>query len=254
MLASKLKEKLRNREMVVGPMMMFDYWPGYLEIYKSVGMDFVMVDFEHGAGDLRILEELCRTGRLLDLPILVRPAASLYHLLRRYADMGPAGFIMPWVEREEQVCTVQEAIFCPPRGRRGPGGPSVLGVSSLERSGWDEVEENFAVIFQIESPAGIEAMETLAAPNWVDAVMLGPYDLSLNLDHCGQMDHPEVVAAIGEVFQKAQRLGKPCGLPTGDMEMARFWKQRGCHFFVCSEATVMVRMRAGEMVREIRSP
>ena len=253
MLAQKLKEKLRNRKTVVGPMMMFDYWPGYLEIYKQVGMDFVMVDFEHGSGGFKTMEEVCRTGRLLDLPVLVRPAGSLYHLLRRCIDMGPAGFIMPWVEREEQIQTLEEAIFCPPRGRRGPGGPSVLGVSNLDRSGWDEVEENFAVILQIESPAGMEAMPTLASPRWVDAFMFGPYDLSLNLDRCGQMEDPKVVAAMDQILRKAQELGKPCGLPTGDMELARFWKQRGCHFFVCSEATVMVRLRAQEMLEEIRS-
>ena len=139
---------------------------------------------------------MCRTARLLDLPLILRPEDSVYHLLRRYADMGPSGFMIPWTEREEQLETVKSAIFVPPRGRRGPGGPSVMRTRSLDLRGWQEVEDDFFVCFQVETPRGIEALPGLADRDWIDAVMLGPYDLSLNLGHCGEWDHPVVVDAI----------------------------------------------------------
>ncbi|HLY59620.1 MAG TPA: aldolase/citrate lyase family protein [Terriglobia bacterium] len=251
MLARNLKDKLKRKELTLGPTMTFDFWAGYLEIYKRAGMDFVMVDFEHGSGGLSVLEEMCRTARLLDLPLILRSEASKYHLLRRYLDMGPAGFLIPWTEQEEQVNTVRDAVFCPPRGRRGPGGPSVFGAASWDRAGWDEVEKNLFVMLQIETPKGIESMKSLASHDWVDALMIGPYDLSLHLGHCGELDHPEVVEAITRILDQANQTGKSCGMPVGSVEMARFWRKRGCHFFLYSETVFMVRIMAERFVREM---
>lgn len=252
MLASSLKDKLNKGELIVGPTMTFDFWAGYLEIYKKAGMDYVVVDFEHGSGGLSVLEEMCRTARLLDLPLILRPEASVYHLLRKYLDMGPAGFLIPWTEREEQVRTVHEAIYCPPRGRRGPGGPSVFGAASWDRAGWDEVEKNLFVMLQIETPKGIEAMKDLASRDWVDAIMVGPYDLALHLGHCGELNHPEVVSAITRILDEANQIRKPCGLPVGSIEQARFWRERGCHFFLYSETALMVRAMAERFLKEMR--
>ena len=251
MLASRLKKKLRNSEQAIGTWMTFDFWPGYLEIYKNAGLDCVIVDLEHGSASLTMVEELCRTGRLLDLPIILRPEASIYHLLRKYVDMGPAGFILPWTESEEQVRTLQEAIFCAPKGRRGPGGPSVFGVRGLSRADWEEVERNLCVMLQVETPSGIDAINTIMAHEWVDAVVLGPYDLSLNLGYCGEMDHPVVVDAIDRVFARAAEIGKPCGMPVGSLKDARFWRERGCTLFLYSEATIMVRESVEQFINAL---
>jgi len=253
MFASRLKEKLCQRELTIGTWMTFDFWPGYLEIYKKAGLDCVILDMEHGSATLSMAEDLCRTARLLDLPLILRPEASLYHLLRKYVDMGPAGFIIPWVEREEQVRTLQEAIFCAPKGRRGPGGPSIFGVSSLDRAAWDEVEQNLCVLLQVETPAGMDAMKTIMTREWVDGVVLGPYDLSLNLGHCGEMDHPAVVAAITRVIEQAHQIGKPCGMPVGSLEDARFWREHGCTLFLYSEATIMAGECVGRFVKDMLS-
>lgn len=251
MFASRLKEQLRGDDLIVGGLMTMNFWPGFLEIYQQVGMDYVMLDLEHGSCALPNVEELCRTARLLDLPLLVRPEASLFHLLRRYVDMGPSGFIMPWIEGEEQVETLHQAIFLPPKGRRGPGGPSVFAVSNVERSGWDEFEENVCVVLMVETRQGIEAIQSLVALDWVDAVLIGPYDLAMNLGHLGQMAHPDVVAAIERVFAQVKAVGKRVGMPVGSIEQARFWQERGCRFFLFSEATSMVRTQAEQFLQEI---
>jgi 4-hydroxy-2-oxoheptanedioate aldolase len=252
MYASQLKQKLRKGEQTIGTWMIFDFWPGYLEIYKKTGMDYVILDMEHGAVTLPMAEELCRTARLLDLPLIIRAEASLYHLLRKYIDMGPAGMVLPWVDQAEQVQTVREALFCAPHGRRGPGGVSVMGVNSLDRAGWTEVEESLCVMLQVETPAGIDAMTTIMDHDWVDAVMLGPYDLSLNLGHCGEMRHPVVVEAIDRVIANAHALGKPCGMPVGSIEDAQFWRSRGCELFVFGEATASARKVATQFLDAMR--
>jgi 2-keto-3-deoxy-L-rhamnonate aldolase RhmA len=253
MLASSLKAKVRQKQMTLGALLTMDFWPGYLEIFKSEGMDFVILDMEHSSASLRQAEELCRTARLLELPLLLRPEFALYHLMRKYLDMGPAGFMVPWIERQEQIDALRDAVFLPPKGRRGPGGPSTFANRSLDREGWDEIESALFLMPQFESPAGIRNLESLVSHEWIDATMLGPYDLSVNLGRCSQTDHPEVVAAIDQVRLESDKVGKPCGMVIGTVEQAKFWVDRGFYFFICSEVSAMVRQQSRTLVQGIRS-
>lgn len=252
MFASSLKARLQQKQLTLGPIMTFDFWPGFLEIFKAEGMHFAILDMEHGSASLRTAEELCRTARLLDFPLIIRPEASLYHVLRKYLDMGPAGFMIPWTERQEQIDTLREAAFLPPKGRRGPGGPAIFANRSLDRTGWDEVEANLFFVLQIETPAGIANLSSLASHDWIDATMLGPYDLSVNLSRWGQMDHPEVVAAIQEAHSLSLQIGKPCGMVIGSIDQAKFWIERGFHFLICSEVSFMVRQHTRTLVNGIQ--
>jgi 2-keto-3-deoxy-L-rhamnonate aldolase RhmA len=210
-------------------------------------MHYAILDMEHGSASLRTAEELCRTARLLDFPLIIRPEASLYHLLRRYLDMGPAGFMIPWTERQEQIDALRESTFLPPKGRRGPGGPAIFANRSLDRAGWDEIEADFFLMTQIETPAGIANLASLVSLDWIDATMLGPYDLSLNLGRWAQMDHPDVVNAIQETRSRSLQVGKPCGMSVSSLEEAKFWIDRGFNFFICSEVTYMVRQQANTL-------
>jgi 2-keto-3-deoxy-L-rhamnonate aldolase RhmA len=251
MLAAALKERVRSKQLTYGPMLTFDFWPGYLEIFKSEGMHYAVLDMEHGAVSLPMAEELCRTARLLDFPLIIRPEASVFHLVRKYIDMGAAGFLLPWSERQEQMDTVRDAIFTPPRGRRGPGGPSIFANRTLDRKGWDEIEESLFIMPQIESQAGVENVTALASPDWVDATMLGPYDLSLNLDLCAQTEHPEVVSTIETIRDRSAAAGKPCGMVVNSVDAARAWVGRGFSFFIYCEVSYMVRSHAKTLVRGI---
>lgn len=241
MLASSLKTRLRQKQLTMGPIMTFDFWPGYLEIFKAEGMHYAILDMEHGSATLQIAEELCRTARLLDFPLIIRPEASLYHLIRKYLDMGPSGLMIPWMEQQTQIDALREAAFLPPKGRRGPGGPAILANRSLDRAGWNEIEADLFIMTQIESPAGIANMASLVSQDWIDATMLGPYDLSVNMGRVAQLDHPDVVAAIQETRSRSLQVGKPCGMVVGTLEQATFWIDRGFNFLVCSEPTIMVR-------------
>lgn len=233
--------------------MTLDTWPGYLEIFKAEGMDFAVLDAEHGSVSLERMEELCRTARLLDFPLLVRPESCSFHLIRKVLDMGPAGLMLPWVERDEQLDQVEQALFVPPKGRRGPGGPSVMAARSFDRQGWAEIEESLFVMMQVESPAGLANASRLAARPWVDAVMLGPYDFSANLGLCGQMDHPAVVEAIEKTREEAAKAGKPCGMVVGTVDHGKFWMERGFHFLITSEITALARQKVSELARGLRA-
>ncbi|MCX6586488.1 MAG: aldolase/citrate lyase family protein, partial [Acidobacteria bacterium] len=112
----------------------------------------------------------------------------------------------PLTETEDQIGTLRDALFAPPQERRGL---SIEHNRSVDRAGWDGVDAGLLVTIQIESPAGIERVATLARQPGIDAVMLGPYDLSLNLGLTGQLGHPDLVQAIDPVRDDAPLRARP---------------------------------------------
>lgn len=253
LLASQLKERIRQRQFTIGPLLSYDFWPGYLDIFQKSGMHYAVLDLEHGSCSLRQAEELCRTARLLGFPLLIRPEACVFHLIKKYLDMGAAGLMIPWTETEEQIGILRDAVFTPPKGRRGPGGPSIEANNSLDRAGWDEVESSLFVMIQIESRRGLENVKTLANHDWIDATMLGPYDLSLNLDLWGQLGHPDLVEAIRGVRDDSASVGKPCGMVMGRPEQARFWRDEGFPLLLIPDPSYMVRQHLGWFLKEMEA-
>ena len=228
MLAGPLKQKLRAGQRCLGVMMTFDFWPGYLEIMKRNDVDFVVVDTEHGAVDLSRAEELCRTARLLDLPLLMRPQSCGMDPIKRCLDLGAGGLMVPWVETREQLDTLHDAAFCPPRGRHGMGGPGIMAATGTGTADWAAIEQNTFIMCQVETPRGIEFAKTIASQPWVDAVLVGPYDLACNMGLLdGYMTAPEHIAAIQAIGDAARGQGKPAGMVTGDGAQALAWFERG---------------------------
>jgi 2-keto-3-deoxy-L-rhamnonate aldolase RhmA len=252
MLASDLKQRLRQGEPALGTMMTFDFWPGYLEAFKKMGLDFVLLDCEHGAATLREIEELCRTARLLGLPVILRPEACDFPLIRKYMDMGPAGLLLPWIETQEQLDIARNAAFQPPRGRRGWGGPVIQGASGVDRAAIDEYEKSLMLIAQIETAVGIERCEQIVACPWIDALMMGPYDLSVNLGNVPDVNRPEQWTATKKVIAAARNAGKPCGQVVGNVELAKKWYQEGMQFISYSEISFLAQTAMKSVVQALK--
>jgi 2-keto-3-deoxy-L-rhamnonate aldolase RhmA len=209
-------------------MMTFEFWPGYLEIGQRQGLDFVVVDLEHGGVELPRVEELCRTARLLDLPLLIRPQSCSADLIKRAIDIGGGGLMVPWMETQEQLDILHAAAFCPPRGRHGMGGPSLLSVPGVTSQDWARLEDNLFVMCQIETHRGLEFAPRVAAEEWVDALMVGPYDLAHNLGVVDQYLKAEVhLRAIDQVRDAAHAHRTWAGMVVGTGEQAREWFDRG---------------------------
>ena len=228
MLSSSIKEKLNQGREVLGVIMTFDFWPGYLEICQQQGVDFMVVDMEHGQVDLPRVEELCRTARLLDLPLLIRPQSCSADLIKRSIDLGAGGLMIPWMETQEQLDILFDAAFCPPRGRHGMGGPSILAVDGVTSRDWARIEDNLFIMCQIESPQGLDFAPCIAAQEWVDALMLGPYDLAHNMGLVDRyLEAEEHLCAIEQVRDAAHAHDKWAGMVVGTGEQARAWIDRG---------------------------
>jgi 2-keto-3-deoxy-L-rhamnonate aldolase RhmA len=115
----------------------------------------------------------------------------------------------------------------------------------------DHMNGNTMVVLQIETRRAVEAREELLAVPGIDAVMVGPADLSISLGVPGEFQHPKMVEAMEAVRDTCNRRGIAPGTQTRTPELARFWKERGMRFLGCSNETAMLFDRAVELVKRI---
>jgi 2-dehydro-3-deoxyglucarate aldolase/4-hydroxy-2-oxoheptanedioate aldolase len=108
------------------------------------------------------------------------------------------------------------------------------------------------VVLQIETQLAVERRDDLLSVPGIDAVMIGPMDLSISLGVPGEMQHPKMVEAMEKVRDSCISHGVIPGTHTRTPALARFWKERGMRFLGCSADTLMIYDRAKEIVDEVR--
>jgi len=207
--AIELREKLASGLPVVGMMATDHVWPLLVEICRKAGLDYLVIDREHGYHPDEVVAHVCQVARLAGFPVLMRTVSCEMSELRRAVDLGPCGVLLPCVDSTRQLDMAREALLMPPRGKRRPGGMGNYWMRNVHYSTWrDEFEEHFIVIPQIETRAGVENVETIANHPLVTALGLGPYDLSADLGCCWDPANADHKAAIERITQAAHAAGK----------------------------------------------
>lgn len=201
------------------------------EVLAGAGFDWVLVDCEHSAVEtIEVLPALQAIAGYPDVSAVVRPAANDPVLFKRLLDMGAQSLLVPYIETEEEAAAAVAAMRYGPRGIRG-----MAGVTRATRYGrvedyFTEVEKNLCLILQIETARGIENLDAIATTEGVDAIFIGPADLSASMGLPGQTDHPDVVAQITSAFERLATLGVPSGILTLNTDEARSYIDKGSCF------------------------
>ena len=116
----------------------------------------------------------------------------------------------------------------------------------------EHVNEHTMVVMQIETQRALDMREELLSVPGIDAVMIGPADLSISLGVPGDFQHPKMVAAMEAVRDTCLAKGIAPGTQTRSPALAKFWKERGMLFLGCSNETSMLLDRATEIVKELK--
>lgn len=206
-----LKDKLRKGVPTIGTWITLAH-PALAEMATRAGFDWVAVDLEHSSITIRECEDLIRVIDLAGGTPLVRLTANDPDLIKRVMDSGARGIIVPSVSTEEEAQLAVEAVYYPPKGRRGVGLARAHGYGSDFNGYLERLEKEAVVVAMIETAQGVENAERILRTNGIDAYFLGPYDLSASLGVNGKTTHPKVEKAIGKVLKAAKRTGKPGGL------------------------------------------
>ena len=195
-----------------------------MEIARIAGFDWLWVDAEHGRFN-EATAALCSAISAGGPPVFVRLPDHSPTTIKRYLDAGCDGIILPQVSTVEDVDSIARAALYPPRGQRSVGIARAQGYGA--RFAESIREQEYAILVQIETVAGVQNAKTIIGHPAVDGVIVGPYDLSGSFGIPGQIDAPEVTRAIAGVKSTADAAGKPCGIFAASAEKARAYAEAG---------------------------
>jgi 2-dehydro-3-deoxyglucarate aldolase len=200
------------------------------EVLGLAGFDWILLDSEHAPNDvLTLIPQLMALKDSPSAPV-VRPAWNDTVLIKRLLDAGCYNFLIPYVQSADEARAAVAATRYPPEGVRG--------VSIAQRSNrygtvkdyFQVINDNIAVLVQIESQKGVEAADEIAAVPGVDCLFVGPGDLAAALGHIGNPSQPDVQAAMKRVLDAAARHGKASGILAPAEADARRYLEMGFNF------------------------
>ena len=204
-----IKEKLARDSIVTGVIVTNHLWPAVVELAQDAGLDYILVDLEHGPHDVELVAHVCAVGRIADFAVLIRPPAGDFTTVSRAMDLGPCGLVLPAIESAEQMDVVRDACYLPPRGRRRPGGAGNRWVPDYHYATWKHhVEDDLIVVPQIETKRGLENVHAIAGHPITTAIGAGLFDLSMALGVDLNRKHPEFTAALQHIDRARQETGK----------------------------------------------
>jgi 4-hydroxy-2-oxoheptanedioate aldolase len=216
------------------------------EICAGSGLDWVLIDAEHSPNGLESILAQLQAVAAYPVTSVVRVPFGEPVVIKQVLDLGAQNLLVPMVETAEHAAELVRAVRYPPLGMRGVGG-------SLARSArWNRVDgylegasRTVSLTVQIESTTAVENVEAIAGTDGVDAIFVGPSDLSASMGLLGQQEHPDVVAALEHCIEVGARLGVPVGVNAFVPETAERYLAAGVSFILVG-ADVALLARASE--------
>lgn len=224
-----LKRALQEGKSLVGTMITEIRQPSVVQILVNAGFDFTIIDNEHGAFNIETIADLSRTAVSLGLTPIVRIPDLTYPYVAQTLDAGAQGIMVPRVSNVQQVREAVQMMKYPPMGMRGNA--LSRGYTRFLGGAVNEVmaacNEETLLVIQIETRGSLDSLDEILAVPGVDIALIGPTDLSIALGVTGQMDHPELQAAIRGVIDTCRRHNVYPALHMNDVKLAAYWAKQG---------------------------
>jgi 2-dehydro-3-deoxyglucarate aldolase/4-hydroxy-2-oxoheptanedioate aldolase len=194
--------------------------PDVAEVLSHVGFDYLWIDTEHAPLDFAHVQQMIQAvgGRC---PCLVRVPENKEVWIKKALDTGCDGIVVPQVRSAAEAENVIGWSLYPPAGERS------VGVSRAHKYGMafqeyvETANDELVIVLQVEHVEGVRNIASIARVPGIDAILIGPFDLSGSLGVLGQIAHPRVREAIEEVKRHCKEAGVPMGIFAVDVEFAK---------------------------------
>jgi len=226
---NRLREKLAAGHLVIGTMLVELRQPSVMTMLANAGLDFVLIDNEHGPFSVESVADLSRAARDAGVTPIVRIPELTYAQVAQSLDGGAQGIMLPRVTSPAQVEQCVSFMKYPPAGRRGAvlaRGHTAFKAGPLAETLAAANRESFLVV-QIETAEAVASLDAILGVAGVDAALVGPTDLSLALGVPGSTDAPVLVAAIERTLAACARHGVVPAIHTNVVAMTSEWAGRG---------------------------
>ena len=214
---------------VFGVIINFDS-PWLVDAAGLIGFDFVLLDAEHGPLSPARMEEMMRAAEAAGMSALVRVPANVPHEILRYLDIGAVGIQVPHLETAEETKAAADAMRYPPLGNRGLAAitrAANYGMTITPKEYMEIANREVAFLPMIETPRAVENVDAIASVPGVDALIIGPGDLSAAMGHGGDRTAPAVKKEIERILARGLAHGKPVSLPAANLAQAKECLQIG---------------------------
>jgi 2-keto-3-deoxy-L-rhamnonate aldolase RhmA len=240
-----VKSWLGSHRLKLGTILTLDH-VAVIEIARLAGFDWLWIDAEHGSFNEQSASVACVVSGG-GPPVFVRLPDRSATAIKRYLETGCDGIILPQVSSLDDVNEIARAALYPPRGERS------IGIARAQGYGMRFADylqsRSYAIIAQIETATGVANAQAILEHNAIDAVIIGPYDLSGSLGIPGEIESPRVVESIASVFALARKTGKPCGIFAATPEKAKTYASAGFEW-ISVGMDITVLLDAYKSIRE----
>jgi len=244
------RRRLLQGDLLAGTMMTLKS-PEIVEMMAGIGFDWLFLDAEHASystGDLQALLQAAGP----ELACVARLAAGDEVSIKKALDIGVDGIIAPQINSAENAEHVVRCAKYSPMGTRGVG----IARSNLYGLEFQEsiktANENITVVVQAEHIDAVKNIRSIVKVKGLDAVMVGPYDLSSSMGKLGQVDDPEVVGAIDEVTKACHDAGVRLGIFGVSAEAVAPYIEKGFTLVFAGCDTLLLGQAAKDLLTDLR--
>ncbi|MBL9124570.1 MAG: hypothetical protein JNG90_13125 [Planctomycetaceae bacterium] len=213
------------------------------EIAVMLGLDFVVIDTEHGALDFGdVLNHLRAIGDSTTTPLVRIPKID-QGIIKRVLDLGAAGIIVPQVNSAAEVAEAVRLAKYPPWGIRGVGGERATRWGTAIAEYTDTANDETLVIPLLETVAAGQALDAILDVKGVDAIWFGPADYSASAGYLGQWEGPGVAEQLLGLSGRIRARGLACGIMGTDFDDAKKRREQGFQMIgIGFDAGLLVRV------------
>lgn len=226
-----LKEKLNNGNVVFGTWMTIPS-PTIVEVFGLAGMDFIVIDHEHGQFTYETSENMIRAAEVAGCTPLIRVPSNSASDILRSLEIGAHGIVVPQIENKKQASFAINSMMYAPKGNRGVSAftrsSNYYGVNVKNRT--QQLNDSTLSMLLIESVEAIKNLDEILECNDIDIIYIGTYDLSQSLGIVDDVNNDKVLSIISESVLKIRQSGVAAGILAQSPEDAKRWIDIGVQF------------------------
>jgi 4-hydroxy-2-oxoheptanedioate aldolase len=212
-----------------------------IEILGYCGIDFAIMDCEHGSMSPAQAEEMIRAADVVGITPITRIAENIQQNILRYLDAGSLGVQMPMINTREDAELVVKSVKYWPLGKRGLAGTRAAGfglVTPLSEYVKQSNDETL-IITHVETMDAVKNLDQMLQVPEIDVIFIGPTDLSQAMGYPGKPNEPEVQAMIDRLIRQIQEAGKVVGTIVSSGDQAKKLADRGVLYLANTGVTLL---------------
>ena len=256
MMINFAKEKILKNELCIGVGLRQSRTVDIGKIMSTCGYDWLFIDMEHNSMDIDIASQISVAAQDAGITPIVRVPDFAHHHATRVLDCGAMGIVFPHVDDAETAKRLVSYCLYPPKGHRSMTGvlPQLDFQQKPIADVANEINKNMLIVIMLESPEAIANVDSIAAVEGVDVILIGTNDLCMEMGIPGDYSNPRVKEAYSKVIETCKKYGKTPGMGgVYNEELMSEYIKMGMEFILSGSDLSFMMQSASQRSNKLRS-